>query len=254
MFVYQIKAGTTDVSVVLRAIDSTDGTPETGFDHATSGIDLKYRREGAANVNITEVSLADLTTAHTDGGVEQIGNGYFRLDLPDAACIAGVTGVMVHGVATGMVIMGAYIQLVAYDPFNAGNADSLPQLSDISTDTDIATAVGVELADDLAPTYQSKAWLFDDNGGSNDRYVVTWFKNGQPHFTGITSPTIQVIKVADATDLIASTSMTQIGSTGMYRFDEGTNRIVNGVAYILKVTASIDAATRTWVQPIGRDS
>jgi hypothetical protein len=133
-------------------------------------------------------------------------------------------------------------------------SNGLPLVSDISTDTDVATAVGVELADDLAPTYQAKAWLFDDNGGTTDRYVVTWFKNAQPHFTSITSPTIQVIKVADASDLIASTAMTQIGTTGMFRFDEGTNRIVNGVAYVLKVTATIDAATRTWVQPIGRDS
>jgi len=254
MFTRRIKAGATDVSVVLRVIDSTDGTPETGVDHATTGLDLKYRREGAANVDITEAALAALTTAHTDGGVEQIGNGYIRVDLPDAACAAGVSGVMVHGVATDMVIIGCYIELVAHDPFNAGNADSLTQVGDLSLDTDIATAVETQLADDLAPTYQAKAWLFDDNGGTTDRYVVTWFRNAQPHFTGITSPTIQVIKAADGTDLVASTAMTEIGSTGMYRYNEGTNRIINGVAYILKVTASIDAATRTWVQPIGRDS
>ena len=111
MITYTILAGTVDVSVVCRAIDSADGTPETAFDHATTGIDLKYRREGAANVDITEAALAALTTAHTDGGVEQIGNGYFRLDLPDAACAAGVSGVLVHGVATGMVIIGCYINL-----------------------------------------------------------------------------------------------------------------------------------------------
>ena len=111
MITYTILAGTTDVSVVCRAIDSADGTPETAFDHATAGIDLQYRREGAANVAITEAALAALTTAHTDGGVEQIGNGYFRLDLPDAACEAGVSGVLVHGVATGMVIIGCYINL-----------------------------------------------------------------------------------------------------------------------------------------------
>jgi hypothetical protein len=119
MITYKIKKGTTDVSVVCRAIDSTDGTPETAFDHSAAGIDLKYRRETAANVDITEVALAALTTAHTDGGVEQIGNGYFRLDLPDTACAAGIDGVMIHGVATGMVIIGCYIQLVDYDPFDS---------------------------------------------------------------------------------------------------------------------------------------
>lgn len=124
MITYKIKKGTTNVSVVCRAVDDTDGTPETAFDHSAAGIDLKYRREGAANADITEAALAALTAAHTDGGVEQIGNGYFRLDLPDAACAAGVDGVMVHGVATGMVIIGCYLQLVDYDPFNSTVWDS----------------------------------------------------------------------------------------------------------------------------------
>lgn len=118
MFVYQRKAGTTDVSVVLRIIDSTDGTPETGVVFNTSGIDLQYRREGAASTAITEATLAALTTAHTDGGFLHIGNGYYRLDLPDAACASGATGVLVHGTVTGMVVIGCYIELVAYDPFD----------------------------------------------------------------------------------------------------------------------------------------
>jgi len=143
MFTRRIKAGAINVSVVLRVIDSTDGTPETGVDHATTGLDLKYRREGAANVDITEAALAALTTAHTDGGVEQIDNGYIRVDLPDAGCAAeaGITGVMVHGVATGMVIIGCYIELVAHDPYNSGNADSLPVVDDVSTDADIVAAI-----------------------------------------------------------------------------------------------------------------
>jgi hypothetical protein len=112
---YQIKAGTTDVSVVIRIVDSTDGTPETGVVFNTSGIDLEYRREGAASVDITEATLAALTTAHADGGFLHIGNGYYRLDLPDAACATGVAGVLVHGVVTGMVVIGCYIQLLAND-------------------------------------------------------------------------------------------------------------------------------------------
>lgn len=120
MFVYTKTPNSVDVSIVLRAIDSADGTPETGFDHSAAGIDLKYRRDGAANVDITEVALAALTTAHTDGGVEQIGNGYFRLDLPDAAVASGVAGVMVHGSATGIIIIGGYIQLDHSDVVMAG--------------------------------------------------------------------------------------------------------------------------------------
>lgn len=118
--VIQRKAGSTDVSVLLRIIDSSDGTPETGVVYNTSGIDLKYRREGATVTSITEAELSTpaVDDAHTDGGFIHIGDGYYRLDLPDAACAAGVTGVLVHGTVTGMVVLGCYIQLVAYDPFD----------------------------------------------------------------------------------------------------------------------------------------
>jgi hypothetical protein len=116
---YTILAGSTDVSVVIRIIDSTDGTPETGVVFNTSGIDLEYRREGAASTDITEATLAALTTAHTDGGFLHIGNGYYRLDLPDAAVASGASGVLIHGTVTGMVVLGCYIQLVAYNPFDS---------------------------------------------------------------------------------------------------------------------------------------
>lgn len=113
------KAGTTDVSVVIRIIDSTDGTPETGVTSATGGLDLEYRREGAVSTDITEADLTNLNDAHSDGGMKHIGNGYYRLDLPDAACASGATGVLVHGTVTGMVVIGEYIQLVTYDPFDS---------------------------------------------------------------------------------------------------------------------------------------
>lgn len=118
--VRRIKAGTTDVSVIIRIIDSTDGTPETGVVFNTSGIDLWYRREGAASVDITEADLATpaLTDAHADGGFLHINDGWYRLDLPDAACAAGVTGVQIGGTVTGMVVLAPYIELVAYDPYD----------------------------------------------------------------------------------------------------------------------------------------
>lgn len=111
MLRYDVIAGSVDVSVVIRILNNPAGTPELGVVFDSPGMALEYRRELAANVAITEVSLAALTTAHTDGGFLHIGNGYYRLDLPDAACAAGVAGVVVHGVVTGMVVIGAYINL-----------------------------------------------------------------------------------------------------------------------------------------------
>jgi hypothetical protein len=143
------KAGTTDVSVTIRIIDSTDGTPETGVDAATGGLVLEYRRELEDSVSLaTIVDLAALTTAHTDKGIKHIGNGYYRLDLVDAACAAGATGVLIHGTATGMVVIGEYIELVAYDPQDAVRLglSSLPNAAaDAAGGLPISDAGGLDL-------------------------------------------------------------------------------------------------------------
>ena len=108
-----VKGGTTDVSVQIRIVDSTTGLPETAVEHNTSGIDLWYRRDvdpggtPLAKVSITEAALAALTTAHADGGIEHIGDGYYRLDAPDLAFADGAHGVLFGGTVTGMVVIGA---------------------------------------------------------------------------------------------------------------------------------------------------
>lgn len=111
-----VKKGSTDRSVTIRIIDSTDGTPETGVVFNTSGIDLWYRREGAAVVSITEATLSALTDAHSDGGFLHIGNGEYRLDLPDAAFATGANHVDIGGTVTGMIVIGGRVRLVNYDP------------------------------------------------------------------------------------------------------------------------------------------
>ena len=114
----QIKSASTDQSVNVRIIDSGDGTPETGVTSATSGLDFWYRREGAAKVSLTESDLSALTDAHSDGGLLHISDGDYRVDWPDAAFAAGVTGVQLGGTVTGMVVLAPYVELVAYDPYD----------------------------------------------------------------------------------------------------------------------------------------
>lgn len=112
----QILKGSTDRSVDLYIIDSTDGTPEVGVLFNTAGIDLKYRRDLSAAVSITEVTLAALTTAHADGGFLEIGNGVYRLDLPDAAFATGADHVTIYGTVTGMIVLPVTVQLINFDP------------------------------------------------------------------------------------------------------------------------------------------
>lgn len=135
-----IKAGSTDQSTVIRIIDSGDGTPETGVEHNTSGIDLWYRREGATKTSLTEAALGALDAAHGDGGIEHIGDGYYRLDLPDAAVAAGSVGVAIGGTVTNMIVIGTYHALVTNNPYGTidVNVTSLSSaaITDVwSTDT-----------------------------------------------------------------------------------------------------------------------
>lgn len=105
-------------------------------------------------------------------------------------------------------------------------------------------AVGTDL-------YTAKVLLVDDDAGAVDRYVVSWFRNGVVDVTG-TDPKIQVVRVSDGADLVAETSMTEIGSTGRFRFDS-SSRVVSGQTYLAIVSVTLDGSVRSWDQPVGRD-
>lgn len=136
-----IKAGSTDVSIVLTILDSTTGLKKTDVVYNSSGMALSYRRDGATTTAITEATLANAGSAHSDGGFVHIGDGEYRLDLPDAACATGVNGVLVHGAVTGGVIQSIYIPLVLVD-FSA-TVTSIPELGIIDIGTlQSATASG----------------------------------------------------------------------------------------------------------------
>lgn len=124
---YKFKKGATSQSIELYIVDSSDGTPETGVVFNTAGIDLKYRRKDAVAVSITEADLTTpaLTDTWESGGFLEIGNGVYRLDLPDAALASasGIDRVVVFGTVTGMVVLPVTIHLTDIDlndPVRAG--------------------------------------------------------------------------------------------------------------------------------------
>lgn len=103
--------------------------------------------------------------------------------------------------------------------------------------------------------YTGKLSVIDDDNGTADRWVMVWYKNGVPISAGITSPTVQVVKLSDGTDLVAPTAMTQVSSTPFFqKVQATTNRIVDGEAYGAIASATIGGAARTWPQIIGRPS
>lgn len=113
------------------------------------------------------------------------------------------------------------------------------------------TAVGETLHTNY---YQAKVEFVNDEGNATDRYTVTWFKNGEPITSGTSLETIQVIKSSDGSDLVASTGLTEVASLGIFKHAETTNRQASGATYRAKMQATIDGATRTWYEPVGRDS
>lgn len=110
----RVEANSTDVSVIIRFVDDTAGTPETGVTSATGGLAIGYWRKGAASyTGLTESDLSNLNDAHSDGGMLHIADGYYRVDIPDAAFASGATEVLISATATGMVGIGVVVEIGA---------------------------------------------------------------------------------------------------------------------------------------------
>lgn len=176
-----VDGGSTDYSCVIRVIDSADGTPETSVSHDTSGIDLWYRRgpQGAI-VSLTEAALAAPDSAHTDGGVEPLANGYVRVDLPDAAVAAGVPFVTVGGTITDMVVIGAMIPIEDLSKYGVLASGTLQS----ATATTAVLAAALAYGDDIiigatlvitGGTGAGQRRIITDYAGASDTATVdTW--------------------------------------------------------------------------------
>lgn len=96
-----VPAATTSVSVTLY-VETQAGAPVTGL--AAADINASYHRQGAVRVAITEADLAAMTDAYAAGGWLEVDAtnmpGLYRLDVPDAALIAGADFVVVSVLPT----------------------------------------------------------------------------------------------------------------------------------------------------------
>lgn len=164
----------------------------------------------------------------------------------------------VWSVATRILTAGTNIVLAKgtgltgfNDPTAAENAAATRDVSNLTPAADSFGAHAKAAATDI---YIAQIHFDRDAANGTDEYSVRWFKNGAAVKTGITSPTIQVEKRSDGTNLIASTAMTSYGSTGGLKYDEATNRITVGEAYTVWSRATIDGVQREWPTQFSRDS
>lgn len=204
----------------------------------------------ASTTNITAgtiTTVTNLTNAPTNGDFTTTMKASVTAAVPTAAEIRAEidTNSTKLDVATSTRLATASYTA---PPSAASVADAV--CDEAVSDHTTAGSVGAQ----LASIYAAQIDFSDDEANTQDEYSVQWFKNGAPVTSGVTSPTIQVIKRADGTDLVASAAMTQIGSTGAYKYDEATNRITSGEAVLVQVQATIDGSARTWRKVISRDS
>jgi hypothetical protein len=160
--------------------------------------------------------------AACSGTVTEISNGWYSL-AGNATDRNTVGELLVHAEGTGADNFDGKFVIIPWNPFDAN--------------------LGID-------RYRAEINYIND---TNDEYSVTWFKNGSRITSGITSPTIQVIKRSDGTDLVASTAMSQIGSTASYKYDEATNKQTAGEAYLVLTSATIDGSSRSDSWLLGRD-
>jgi hypothetical protein len=90
--VHLIEKGSTNISLAVRLYDATNGSPKNGLTIAK--LQIRYIRvEDGNDVTISNwtslTALADLEAAHTDNYGYEIGEGYYRIDVPDAAFATG---------------------------------------------------------------------------------------------------------------------------------------------------------------------
>lgn len=136
-----------DYQAMVRVVDASDGTPETGVAFNTAGVDLWYRRQGGLRVAITEVTQT-VDGAHSDGGFVHVSDGHCRLDLPDAAIATGADFVDIGGTFTDMVVIGGRIRLTDIDLDDAvrGGLTALPNAdADAAGGLPISDAGGLDL-------------------------------------------------------------------------------------------------------------
>lgn len=262
-------------TVYLSLVDATDGiTMETG----EAAGQPQFSKNGAAFGN-------------TSGTLSHIANGIYSLVLTQGECdTLGIYLIRYKSANTAEFQMA--VQIVAYNPYDAvrlgltalpnANAEAagglftrgtgagqVNQAANGQLDANVVTMTASAItataiangAIDLAAiasdcyAYQMKVLLIDDNTAAKDRWLVAFFKNGTPIYSGITVPTLQVVKASDGTDLIATQTLTQIGATGWYQYvASSSERVSDGAGHVAKVTATIDGSSRTWSQPAGRDS
>lgn len=92
-------AGSTSVTVYIRAFTASTGIPNDTISFSSSGLQVWYVRQRAAQTTFTAVTQT-AAGAYSSGGFVHVGQGIYRVDVPNAAFNSGVDYVLIgaHGI------------------------------------------------------------------------------------------------------------------------------------------------------------
>lgn len=105
-----LPSNSTSQQLQVRAVVQSTGAPDTALAYNTSGLSCNYRRPGGTSTSIT-LATQTVSGAYSSGGFVHIANGWYRLDIPDAAIASGVDSVLVTCAATGDTFVDGRVEL-----------------------------------------------------------------------------------------------------------------------------------------------
>ena len=177
-----VKAATTSVSLFFSLKATTTSAAVTG--KVAADMTASYWRQGGLRVAIGLSNLAAVDSAYSSGGVKEVDAtnqpGLYRLDVPDAALIAGADWVVFSIVVAGSIPVDVPVALPTYATLAAALLGTVIETEGSYT---VKQALSVMLAALAGVTASSGATLKTPNGaatriaatidGSNNRTAMT---------------------------------------------------------------------------------
>lgn len=184
----------------------------------------------------------------TNGSAAGSSSGYGLSEYASGLYKAGVEN-SVSGLYLGARLDGDGIVALASDFVSLSGTDGSVAI------------VGHPLLDDIEKDIASLRTYIESNvdnlyhadiqyiRGTVDKYLVTWFVDGEIITSGITSPTL-IVMDEDGTELI-NTAMTAVGN--YFKLETSTRQTLGNI-YNVKATATYAGGTITYSWNMGRDT
>jgi len=231
-----------------------DGTTSGALIQGNSGTGLRLTGSSGPGVDIDGTTFGVDIDCSSGPGVAIDGDTGIAIASSNAQGVT-ITGNTIGLACVGLAGAGLYV--------DGSTSDILGNITG-SIDT-VNNGVTLASSEDV---FFARISAIIDASNSQDEYSVTFYHNDEPIDSGdigsssssgeagtfVNNVYIRVIKRSDGTDLIASSLMDEVGDSGSFKYDEATNRLTEGEAAIVEISADINGSPMTWREWVGRDS